>query len=163
MVVPNKGDRVTTIQHGPGGIPRHEFVSFVSAVFNGLMFSQYSSRWPHDHGKISCQWSNVLPIIFPVNSIYSQIAFYTKYFVLTFSRDVVSTLSNQRTYRWFSTRQQEILLSCTKPLVWRKPTSAKPLQSLIQCHNCCDVQYLNDSGGLLTQHHLTVSLLSNTD
>ena len=31
---------------------------------------------------------------FPLISIYSQIAFYTKYFVLTFSIDVVSPLSN---------------------------------------------------------------------
>ena len=38
-----------------------------------------------------------LPLIFPLKLIYSQIFFfsYTKYFVLTFSIDVVSTLSNQ--------------------------------------------------------------------
>ena len=36
----------------------------------------------------------VLPIIFPLKLIYSQITFYTKYFLLTFSKDVVSPLSN---------------------------------------------------------------------
>ena len=35
----------------------------------------------------------VLPIIFPLRLIYSQIAFYTKYIVLAFSIDIVSTLS----------------------------------------------------------------------
>ena len=38
--------------------------------------------------------TQVLPIIFPLKLIYSQIAFYTKYFLLTFSKDVVSPLSN---------------------------------------------------------------------
>ena len=38
--------------------------------------------------------AQVLPIIFPLKLIYSQIAFYTKHFVLTFSIDVVSSLSN---------------------------------------------------------------------
>ena len=44
--------------------------------------------------KIVLYISQVLPIIFPLKLIYSQIAFYTKYFVLTFSLDVVSTLPN---------------------------------------------------------------------
>ena len=38
----------------------------------------------------------ILPIIFPLELIYSQIVFHTKYFVLTFSIDVVSPLSNWR-------------------------------------------------------------------
>ena len=39
--------------------------------------------------------TQVLPIIFPLKSIYSQIVlFYTKYFVLTFSIDIASPLSN---------------------------------------------------------------------
>ena len=37
--------------------------------------------------------TQVLHIIFPLKLIYYQIAFYTDYFVLTFSLDVVSTLS----------------------------------------------------------------------
>ena len=44
----------------------------------------------------------VLPIIFPLKLFHSQIAFlYTKYFVLTFSINVVSTLSN-KTVSWLS-------------------------------------------------------------
>ena len=38
----------------------------------------------------------VLPIIFPLILIYSQIAFHTKHFVLIFSIDVVTPLSNPR-------------------------------------------------------------------
>ena len=38
--------------------------------------------------------TQVFPIIFPPKIIYSQIAFCTKYFVLIFSTDVVSPLSN---------------------------------------------------------------------
>ena len=38
----------------------------------------------------------VFPIIFPLILMYSQIAFYTKYIVLTFSIDVVSLISNPR-------------------------------------------------------------------
>ena len=33
-------------------------------------------------------------IIFPPNLSYSQVAFYVKYYVLTFSLEVVSTLPN---------------------------------------------------------------------
>ena len=39
--------------------------------------------------------TKVLPIVFPLKLIYSQIAFYTEYFVLTFSIDVVSILANR--------------------------------------------------------------------
>ena len=37
--------------------------------------------------------TSVLPIILPLKWFYSQIPFYTKYFVLSYSIDVVSSLS----------------------------------------------------------------------
>ena len=56
-------------------------------------------RWRGVFLLISCLYSCFLhypssAYSFPLISIYSQIAFYTKYFVLTFSIDVVSPLSN---------------------------------------------------------------------